>query len=787
MMDTIMPTPCSADLQRWILGASTDGLWIFDDAGITTYANDQMAHILGHRVEEMVGLPVADAFDQPGKEQLRAHLDGLVSAQVGQDNLECSLIRKDGARIWALVSHSPLLDDEGVRRGWLHRVTELTDRKLLLDKVRTSEQQLAEAQSIARIGSWEWDVVNDVVTWSDELYRIYELQPQELEPTYEGFLGHVHPDDRPLVEAAVRSAFTDNETFEFEARIIKTTGQEGWIRGRGRVSRDESGVPVRMGGTAQEITEAVLFALELAAARDAAMQASRMKSEFLATMSHEIRTPLNGVVGLTELLVRSDLDASQRRLADGISQAGRTLLELINDILDFSKIEAGKLELETVDFDVRLAVDQVAVLMVETARTRSTDLTTIVDGGVPRLLRGDPVRFGQVLTNLVSNAVKFTSGGAVTIRVRDVDPQAGSCVLLVEVVDTGIGVPMQARGALFDSFTQADASTTREYGGTGLGLTISRRLVEALGGEIDFTSEVGVGSTFWFTVPFALAGEGPELVSAEPAPSGTGTASVRPSAGVVLVAEDNLVNQMVARGVLEGLGYQVQFAPDGLEAVAAVTATPDRFVAVLMDCQMPRLDGYEATRMVRELERPGARVPVIAMTASTVMGERDRCLAAGMDDILVKPVDFALLETTLASWIELGSAPDRGGSDEVDACGVLDLARVQMLRDLRPGDQSFLEQFVDAFLARAPYDVEAIGLAVRDGDHPRLIESAHGLRGSAQNLGALAIGQVCQALEDAGRRGDSVVAADLVPALTEQLSTTTRALRDLGAAIAEAS
>ena len=364
----------TSDLYRWIMRSTTDGLWIFDDAGTTTFANDRLADILGRTPEEMVGLPVADTLDEAGRAQFLDHLDELSRSETGADNLECRLIRKDGTRLWALVSHSALVDDDGERRGWLHRVTELTDRKLLLDKVVSSEQKLAEAQSIARVGSWEWDVRNDVVTWSDELYRVYELEPQEFEATYEGFLAHLHPEDRPMVEAAVASAFTETDSFEFDARIVKKSGRQGWIRGRGRVTRDDSGAPIRMGGTSQEITDTVLASQELAAARDEAMQASRMKSEFLATMSHEIRTPLNGVIGLTDLLLKTPLEPAQERLASGIAQAGRTLLLLINDILDISKIEAGKLELEIVDFDVREVVDRVTALMVEPARERSVDL-----------------------------------------------------------------------------------------------------------------------------------------------------------------------------------------------------------------------------------------------------------------------------------------------------------------------------------------------------------------------------------------------------------------------------
>jgi two-component system sensor histidine kinase/response regulator len=253
------------------------------------------------------------------------------------------------------------------------------------------------------------------------------------------------------------------------------------------------------------------------------------------------------------------------------------------------------------------------------------------------------------------------------------------------------------------------------------------------------------------------------------------------SLGVVLVAEDNRANQLVARGALEGLGYTVDFAQDGLQAVAAVTAAPHRYGAVLMDCQMPRLDGYEATRVIRQLEEPGARVPVIGMAASTVTGERQRCREAGMDDVLLKPVDFEVLEATLTSWITTGAAPETAVDTEpADPWGMLDLARVRMLQDLGPGGSSLFDRFVGTFVDRVQDDVASITGAVEEGDSTRLVANAHMLKGSAQNLGAAALGQVCHWLEEAGRRPDLDEARGLLPLLVERAQLSCRALRAVG-------
>ena len=465
-------------------------------------------------------------------------------------------------------------------------------------------------------------------------------------------------------------------------------------------------------------------------------------------------------------------------MASGVSQAGRLLLSLINDILDLSKIEAGKLELEIVDFDVREVVDRATALMIEPARCRSVDLVVACGVDVPHTLRGDPVRFGQIVTNLVSNAVKFTQDGQVTLRVGTDRSQMDAPVLRVEVVDTGIGIPLDVQPRLFDSFTQADASTTREYGGTGLGLTICRRLVEALGGEIGLVSEVGVGSTFWFTTTLEEPSEEHRSIAAAPiaATESSPPTATNPGQGVVLVAEDNALNQQVARGMLEGLGYEVEFAHDGREAVTAVTSSPGRFVAVLMDCQMPRLDGYAATQAIRQQEEPGARLPIIAMTASVVLGEEDRCIAAGMDDFVVKPVDFEVLGETLSRWIPAATATGSATEIQLAQTGVLDLARIRMLQELRPVGRSFVDQFVETFVGRVPQDLDAIRSAVRDRDDVRLSSAAHLLKGSAQNLGASEVGRVAHELEAAGLSRDLSEADDLLRTLEEQVTLAVDAL-----------
>jgi signal transduction histidine kinase/CheY-like chemotaxis protein/HPt (histidine-containing phosphotransfer) domain-containing protein len=553
-------------------------------------------------------------------------------------------------------------------------------------------------------------------------------------------------------------------------------------------------------------TELRALNVDMAAARDRAMDASRAKSEFLANMSHEIRTPMNGIIGMTDLALGMTVNADTRECLDTVKSSAESLLAILNDVLDFSKIESRKLELEVVPFSPRDVVTELLRPFTVRAEQKGLDLILRINDAVPAIVVGDPGRLQQVIGNLVANAVKFTARGHVLVEVREDSRADGRTRLHFVVSDTGIGVPADKHRTIFEAFSQADGSTTRRFGGTGLGLTISTTLVDMMGGKIWLDSAEGSGAAFHFTVPFEIAASAialhvdplfpaPSALMAEngaagPArmlletgpilePAGT-RALVEPEGGrqattpaKVLLAEDNVVNQRVAVGLLERRGHRVSVANNGREAVDAVMR--EGFDIVLMDVQMPEMGGIEATAEIRKREvTSGAHVRIIAMTAHAMSGDRDRCLAAGMDGYLSKPINQPMLLKVVEQGGNGEQPPARPAIDQPAL-----LARVG-------GDLELMHEVIRLFMEDCPMRLSTIHAAILGGDAEALRNGAHALRGAAGTLSAGGVVDAALVLERLGAENRLGPADAAWKTLNAEAAHLAAALQDLEGAAAYA-
>jgi PAS domain S-box-containing protein len=919
------------DLLKALLDHIPDRLYFKDTQGRFIACSRSMARRLGvSDPAEVVGRSDAD-FHPPELAREFAQDEQRVLSRgqplIGKTERQ---LDKDGREIWASVTKVPIYSRSGTITGLVGLSRDITQLKQAEQALRQAEEKYRTIYENSVEGIFQTTRDGHFLSANPALARIYGYHsPQELVAALTDIQHqlYVQPERR---EEFARLMREEGSVAGFESEVHRKNGDRIWISESARTVQDAAGGFLYYEGIVEDITARKRAEAEREAAREAALENARTKAQFLANMSHEIRTPMNAITGMTALLLDTRLTQEQREYVDAIHGGTEALLDIINDILDFSKLEAGKVALEVIDFDLRDTVEATIDMLAGRAHQKGIELVCRLDPTLDTRLRGDPHRVRQIVTNLLSNAIKFTDQGEVALHVRPVESSPGRVLLRAEVRDTGIGIPADALSRIFQEFTQADGSTTRKYGGTGLGLTISKQLVEMMKGRIGVVSEPGHGSTFWFEIPFERAPASPaaspppappdalrgvrvvvvenhpgqrdalteqlqawgidaiaapgadraaallheaaregrpaslalidlempgtdgltlaQNLKADPVLSGTrlvmlttltrrldnavmqatgiaaslvkpvrqarllesllavlsaDAAAPAPGAGGpgltpgrlatpqevrVLLAEDNPLNQRVALRQLRKLGFTADVAGNGLEVLAALQKAP--YDLILLDCQMPEMDGYEVTRRIRQAGHDSfihqrAAPYIVALTANALPGDRERCLEAGMNDYLNKPLHLHDLETALERAlrrIQLPANPAAAPGPSLPSAPApetLDLNIINGLRDLQePGQPDPLAELIELFLRDARPRLEQMAQAAAAGDWPRLAAQAHTLKGSTSNLGARRLSSLCATLERQAKAQDSAQAPATLAEVQGEFGTVAQFLQE---------
>lgn len=870
-----------------ILDHASSVIYTMDPDGKMLLINKQFEKLFHTTSSEVVGKYLSELFP---KEYASKYFENnlIVLQSRSPISVEEKALQSTGVHTY-ISSKFPLLNEQGIPYAVGGISTDITQIKHIQEMLRISEERVNLALQSADAGIWNWDIEKDAIESDEHMHHLFGLKKSAEAPgQFEAIIRLIHPDDRHRVIKEVKLALKKDIDFETEFRVLHRNKIIRHLSQRGKIYRDQNGKAVRMTGVCWDITHRKKVEADLRKAKEMAEtlaqradEANRAKSAFLAAMSHEIRTPLNGVIGMTGLLLDTILSPEQRDCTEAIRVSGEALLGVINDILDFSKIESEHMELENTDFDLHCLVqDTIEILAAQTHR-KGIAIGAYIEPSVPEWLNGDSSRIRQILTNLLSNAAKFTEKGEISIHVKLLESDPNAVKLLFEVTDTGIGITSEMKERLFQPFSQGDLSISRKYGGTGLGLAISKRLVEIMGGEIDVDSSPGIGSRFWFTLKLAKA-ENPtvnieyklsselenirllcvddnainreiikrqtetwkmhcdvainageaiamlkkavlenkpyELVLADymmPGMNGFEFIQVmreledikntpvivlssfgatfsaeelsklniatslskpirpnklyesilkvlRKSRGSeelisesithlhherkkarILLAEDNPINQQVAVRILAKLGYRADTVGNGLEILQVIETIP--YDLILMDCQMPEMDGYSATQEIRKIEQhTNKHIPIIAMTAHALKGDREKCLAIGMDDYISKPINLKMMEVVLDKWLnnpgeaEMNppTTPTEPRKENNNNLPIIDMAR---LNDIFGDDLPAISQFMNNFSTSTAALLKEINLAINNKDTTKAKETLHRLKGSAGNSGIMKI------------------------------------------------